>query len=232
MRKSSKNGHRGGLERHAITCLAEAPDAGENGGAACLRRGKRRPPAERQAWQARPAGWRESVCFGSPDIRTKARVAAVDCVGAIVRCASSPLTSAEPVLLIGGLVEWQPSWLVGLVSPRTIPREAVGHPPGRLRGQDGLWACGGIRPLRPPRAGTSSPSAADCRRPLGWTGRGSPPMPLPGRRSGLAIQRLRRPARCDRRSSDERNRAALTLLPFNEENGRLYFVPWSVSTQA
>src|SRR6516225_10329253 len=96
------------IRKHSITGPAAEPDGGECGGAACLRRGSQcRRPAGRQAWAARPGGWRGPGCLRSRDIRTKALVAAVDCVGAIVRCASSPLTSAEQALLIGGLAGWQ-----------------------------------------------------------------------------------------------------------------------------
>src|SRR5215472_15484171 len=67
---------------------------------------------------------------------------------------------------------WRPSWLAGLAPTRAVRREARGYPASRPRGQDGLWAYAGIRPLGPPPARTSSPSAADCPRPRDWTGRG------------------------------------------------------------
>src|SRR5262249_12401067 len=86
-----------------LLARAECPVAGDEGAAAGLPPGSLRPLAKRPAGRAKPRGWRETVCLRWRDIRKKARPAAVDCVGVIVRSVSSPLTSAEQALPIGGL---------------------------------------------------------------------------------------------------------------------------------
>src|SRR5262245_36950836 len=114
--------------RHPTPCPAARPDGDEGGAPACLRCDKfhSRAPAK-QRGRAKPRGWREPGCLRWRDKEKKALAVAVDCVGVIVRCVSSPLTSAEQALLIGGLLGRQPSWRAGWVSPRMVQPQLGGH---------------------------------------------------------------------------------------------------------
>src|SRR5262245_41559532 len=72
MSRGAKKFHcrrRGMIEGHSITRPAGQPDAGENDGAACLRCGKRRPPARPRAGRVTPGGWRETLCLRWRDTR-------------------------------------------------------------------------------------------------------------------------------------------------------------------
>src|SRR5262249_53364360 len=115
--------------RHFTPCPAAGPDGDEGGAPACLRHGRLRSrlPAK-QAGRAKPPGWRVPGCWHWRDKEKKALAVAVDCVGVIVRCVSSPLTSAEQAPPIDALVGWRPSGSARSASPRMIQAQPGGHP--------------------------------------------------------------------------------------------------------
>src|SRR5262249_11923137 len=122
-----KKGPKTAAHQHSTPYPAAPPDGGRCG-EACLRRGRLRSrlPAK-QAGRAKPRGWRGRACSHWRDKEKKALAVAIDCVGVIVRCVSSPLTSAEQALLIGALVGWQPSRRAGSVSARMAQPQLGGH---------------------------------------------------------------------------------------------------------
>src|SRR5262249_29424755 len=86
---------------HSIPCPAPGPDGDEAGAPACLRCDRLQSPPAKQAGRAKPRGWRKPGCLRWRDKEKKALAVAVDCVGVIARCASSPPPSAEQPLPIG-----------------------------------------------------------------------------------------------------------------------------------